>query len=37
MMITLATYARDGEVLSFWGLQARWQKAANEALAIYFG
>lgn len=37
MMITLATYARDDEVLSFWGLQARWQQAANEALAAYFG
>lgn len=37
MTFTLATYARDDEVLSFWRLQARWQQAANEALAAYLG
>lgn len=37
MMLTLATYPQDDEVLFFWGLQAQWQQAANEALAAYYG
>lgn len=37
MTLLLATHARDDEVLYFWGLQAEWQQAADDALAAYFG
>ncbi len=37
MTMLIPIPARDDEVLHFWSLQAKWQRAANEALTAYFG
>lgn len=37
MTFPLVMHVEDDEVLTFWSLQAKWQQAANEALAAYFG